>query len=101
METVTHTIDDVYDFLSDLFSVDTIFGVLDVLKDFCITLLGWLYTFFFVDLWGTAKSYGFKIIDFLFGKFGLSTFDFRALEYVAGIIFICFAVKLAVSIIRG
>ena len=100
MDTAASTLDDVLDFLSSVFSFDMVTSVLDFVKSFVLTVLDWLYNLFFVDLWDKSKYFGLKIINFLFDK-SSATFDFHFIEIVAGFAFICFAVKLTVSIIRG
>ena len=108
------SLDDVIDFLSERFddlttivsgiptafelTVDYIF---DKLSSFVGVVLGWLYNFLFIDIWSTCRSYGIRILNFFFDSFGSEPFTFSAIEYIIGFIFVVFAVKFTLHIIRG
>lgn len=62
--------------------------------------LSWFYNFLFIELWGSCEKYGYKILNFFF-DFADEPFDFTAIEFVVGFIFLIFVVKLTIDIISG
>lgn len=88
-------------FLSNLFSLDSFDSLLGILKDLCLTIINWLYTLFFVDLWQSAKGFGNKLLNYLFSSFNSQPFSIALIEYFAGFILIVFAIKFTLKLVRG
>ena len=108
------TLDNVIDFLGERFDdlttlitgipnafVYTLDFVFDTLSNFVGVVLGWLYNFLFIDIWSTCRSYGIRILNFFFDSFASESFSFSAIEYIIGFIFVVFAIKFTMRIIRG
>lgn len=74
---------------------------LKVLNNAIMPVLYWLYELIFVDLLGSCRSLGGRILTTLFTDFSSKSFSLQALEVVCGLCFLVFAVKLTVHIIRG
>lgn len=104
---MSKTIEDVYDYIVDKFdgitslSSELINEFLDFILEMFDGSLEWLYNFFFVDLWGTCSDYGQRLFEFFFSTFCTKTFSFESVEYVVGFIFIVFALKFTVHLVRG
>lgn len=106
IDSILDRLDSIIDFFADLALMFTdpleFFKLtLKTLSDFVLFIIDFLYTLLFEDLWGTARLYGQRLLEFFFNKFSGDLFTFQAVEYIFGFIFLVFAVKLTINLIRG
>lgn len=98
MDDLIEVVSDLADFLERYLSID---GIFQLFADFIFLVLDWLYELIFIDLFGYFKIYGSKLLGFLFGTFCRSPFTLDCLVFIVGFIFVIFAVKITLKIVRG
>lgn len=98
---------DFADWLSDkidslyILSGELLTETLDFILEIFSIVLDWLYGFLFDDLWCECQHQGSLLFEFFFGEFCNKSFTFESIEYVVGFIFIVFALKFTINLIRG
>lgn len=98
MDDLIELVSDLTDFLERYLSID---GIFQLFADFIFLVLDWLYELLFIDLFGYFKIYGSKLLGFLYGTFCRSPFSLDSLVFIVGFIFVIFAVKMTLKIVRG
>lgn len=98
MDDLIKLVSDIADLLDRYFSID---GIYQLITDIIFTVLDFAYELLFIDLFGTCRIYGSKLLNFLYGSFCKSPFTMDSLVFVVGFIFIIFAIKMTLKIVRG
>ena len=98
MDDLIELVSDIGDLLDRYLSID---GIFQLFADLIFIVLDWLYELIFIDMFGYFKLYGAKILNFLYGTFCKSPFSMESIVFIVGFIFVMFAIKMTLKIVRG